>query len=241
MQSQKRGGIIVAWALLGLLALSGCNQKGQDGTGAKPAAINGAEAAAAVAPSGVAALTPGTGASKPAVPSDPLHPLVSIETSLGNIIVELDPANAELTVSNFLSNYVDSGFYGQTIFHQVFKGYVILGGSFGPDGKEKSAKYSVRNEANNGKKNVRGTIAMARQPDVRDSARAQFFINVADNPQLDHKDPSSPATFGYCVFGRVTQGMDVVDKIASVPVRDTGTFESTPVEPVIIKSIRRMP
>ena len=122
------------------------------------------------------------------------------------MVVELDGANAELTVNHFLTNYVNAGYYTHTIFHQVFKGYVIVGGSFTPEGKEKPAKFSVRNEAHNGLKNVRGTIALARQPNVRDSARAQFFINVADNPALDHKDQDNAAAYGYCVFGHVVQG-----------------------------------
>jgi cyclophilin family peptidyl-prolyl cis-trans isomerase len=174
-------------------------------------------------------------------PADPLHPRVKIETSLGDMIVELDRANAELTVNHFLTNYVDGGYYTHTIFHQVFKGYVIVGGSFTPDGKEKPAKFSVRNEAYNGLKNIRGAIALARQPDARDSARAQFFINVADNPSLDHKEQDNAAAYGYCVFGRVVQGLEVLDRIASSPVKDLPNFESMPIEPVLIKAIRRVP
>ena len=117
---------------------------------------------------------------------------------------------------------------------------VIVGGSFTPEGKEKPAKFSVRNEAHNGLKNIRGTIAMARQPDVRDSARAQFFINVADNPALDHKDQDN-AAYGYCVFGHVVQGLDVVDRIANSPVKDAPNFESTPIQQVLIKAIHRVP
>ena len=227
-------------------ALAGCGTQGESKTPAKPAAINGDSPAVAApgtaTPAGPALNgAPAGSAMVVGPPADPLHPKVKIETSLGDLIVELDGANAELTVNHFLTNYVDAGYYTQTIFHQVFKGYVVVGGSFTPEGKEKAAKFSVRNEAHNGLKNVRGTIALARQPDVRDSARAQFFINAADNPTLDHKDDNSAVTYGYCVFGHVVRGLDVLDRIASVPVKDTSNFQSTPIEPVLIKSIRRVP
>jgi cyclophilin family peptidyl-prolyl cis-trans isomerase len=238
---------IVLSLTVSLAAVVGCGNQGEGKPAAKPAAINGGSGSAAASSASAPALPlagaqPGAPArAAPAgPPADPLHPVVKIETSLGDMLVELDGANAELTVSHFLTNYVDAGYYTHTIFHQVFKGYVIVGGSFTPEGKEKPAKFSVRNEAHNGLKNVRGTIAMARQPDVRDSARAQFFINVADNPSLDHKDQDS-AGYGYCVFGHVVQGMDVVDRIANSPVKDAPNFESTPIEPVLIKAIHRVP
>jgi peptidyl-prolyl cis-trans isomerase B (cyclophilin B) len=233
-------------------AVVGCGTQGEPKTSAKPAAINGGspaatasgtDAASAAAAPALSGPRPGTplSAAPSGPPADPLHPRVRIETSLGDVLVELDGANAELTVSHFLTNYVDAGYYAHTIFHQVFKGYVIVGGSFTPEGKEKPAKFSVRSEAHNGLKNVRGTIAMARQADARDSARAQFFINVADNPALDHKDDSSAAGYGYCVFGHVVQGLDVVDRIANSPVKDAPNFESTPIESVLIKAIHRAP
>jgi cyclophilin family peptidyl-prolyl cis-trans isomerase len=229
-------------------AVVGCGTQGEPKTPVKSAAING-DSPAVAAPGTAALATPAlnsarlgspASAAQAGPPADPLHPVVKIETSLGDMIVELDGANAELTVNHFLTNYVDAGYYTHTIFHQVFKGYVIVGGSFTPEGKEKPAKFSVRNEAHNGLKNVRGTIALARQPDVRDSARAQFFINVADNPSLDHKDQDN-AAYGYCVFGHVVQGLDVVDRIANSPVKDAPNFESTPIQPVLIKAIRRVP
>ena len=231
--------------------LVGCGTQAGPSTPPKPAAINGGETPAVALPStavpATAALASApsrlpASAAPAGPPADPLHPKVKIETSLGDMIVELDGAKAELTVNHFLTNYVDGGYYTHTIFHQVFKGYVIVGGSFTPDGKEKPAKFSVRNEAHNGLKNVRGTIALARQPDALDSARAQFFINVADNPALDHKDDNSAAAaYGYCVFGHVVQGLEVVDRIANSPVKDASNFESTPIEPVLIKSIHRVP
>jgi len=166
-----------------------------------------------------------------------LHPVVVIETSLGDITVELDAEKAPLTVENFLS-YVDSGHYQQTVFHQVFQDQGIVGGGFTAEMVEKETLNPVYSEADNGLKNTRGTIAMARQPDVIHSATCQFFLNVADNPELDHKGRTVEG-FGYCVFGKVTEGMDVVSKIAATEVHDTERFDRVPVETVIIKKIRR--
>jgi peptidyl-prolyl cis-trans isomerase B (cyclophilin B) len=170
---------------------------------------------------------------------DPLHPVVVIETSKGNITVELDAEKADFTVDSFLS-YVEKGHYENTIFHQVLENYVILGGGYTVDYAEKPTDTTIYNQADNGLKNVRGTIAMARNPQVIDSATCQFFINVVDNPQLDHQSPDSAETYGYCVFGRVLDGMEVVDSISRVEVQDTEQFERTPVERVVIRSIRRV-
>jgi cyclophilin family peptidyl-prolyl cis-trans isomerase len=172
-------------------------------------------------------------AQKPAVLT---HPQVALETNLGTIVLSLDNEKAPQTVENFLA-YVNKGFYDQTIVHQVFQGQGIVAGGYTADYKEKPARTPVYNEAENGLKNLRGTIAMARLADAADSATSQFFINVADNPELDHRD-RTPAGYGYCVFGKVVQGMEVVDKIANSPVQDKDRFERTPVEPVIIKSAR---
>ena len=164
-------------------------------------------------------------------------PKVVIETSMGDITVELEPDKTPLTVSNFLE-YVDSGFYDQTIFHQVMPAYAILGGSFTADLKEKETRAAVRNEADAGLANQRGTIAMARLPETIDSATSQFFINLVDNPDFDHKGRGA-AEYGYCAFGRVVDGMDVAEKISKVPVEDSGEFLKKPVEPVLIKRMHR--
>ncbi len=172
-----------------------------------------------------------------------LHPKVLLETSLGNITLELDGERAPRTVDNFLS-YVDRGHYDQTIFHQVVKNYVILGGSYDvrtSTGKlvEKRSRAPVINEAHRALKNTRGTVAMARRLDGSDTATCQFFINVSDNAMLDHKD-NSLAGYGYCAFGRVAAGIEVVDKIANVEVHNVDQFEQIPVQSVVIKSIRRI-
>ena len=156
---------------------------------------------------------------------------VVLETSLGSIKLELDGDKAPLTVNNFLS-YVDEGFYNGTVFHRVIPNFMIQGGGFEPGLKQKKSKSPIKNEAPNGLSNARGTIAMARTSDLH-SATAQFFINVQDNTGLD--DRRSP----YCVFGKVVEGMDVVDKIKAVKTGRHGMHENVPTQDVTIVSARR--
>lgn len=165
-----------------------------------------------------------------------LHPTVKVRTSAGEFTVELDGEHAPLTVDNFLG-YVNAGQYNGTIFHQVYDGFIVLGGGYDAKFNERSTQPPVRNEAHNGLKNSRGTIAMARQLDSIDSATCQFFINLDDNSSLDHTG-TEPNQYGYCVFGKVTSGMDVVEQIGKVQVHSTPQFENVPVKPVIIESIR---
>jgi cyclophilin family peptidyl-prolyl cis-trans isomerase len=162
-----------------------------------------------------------------------------IETSQGDITVQLDAEKADITVDNFLS-HVEKGHYDQTIFHQVLENYVILGGGYSVEFSEKPCETTIYNQADNGLNNLRGTIAMARNPQIIDSATCQFFINVADNPQLDYQSDDSADTYGYCVFGKVVGGIEVVDAISQVQVQDADQFERTPVERVVIRSIRRI-
>lgn len=165
-------------------------------------------------------------------------PEVDIHTTKGDIIVELFPDKAPKTVANFLQ-YVDSGFYNNTLFHRVIDGFMIQGGGFTPQFKRKATRPPIINEADNGLKNLRGTIAMARTADPQ-SATAQFFINVVDNPFLDFKN-KTPRGWGYAVFGKVVKGMDVVDAIKSVPTGPGGPFQrDVPTTPVIILSITRL-
>ena len=158
----------------------------------------------------------------------------TIETSLGTIELELDAAKAPLTVTNFME-YAKSGHYNETIFHRVIDGFMIQGGGFTADMVQKATRDPVRNEAANGLKNARGTIAMARTM-VVDSATSQFFINLRDNAFLDHAG-DDPQRFGYAVFGHVTKGMDVVDKIAKVETGNRGFHQNVPLKPVVIKKI----
>ncbi len=163
-------------------------------------------------------------------------PVVLIETSLGTITVELNPEKAPKTVANFLS-YVKEDFYRGLTFHRVIPGFMIQGGGFAPDmTKKPTPRPPIPNEAGNGLKNLRGAISMARTA-VVDSATSQFFICVADKPALDHRG-ESPDAFGYAVFGKVTSGMEVVDKIAETPTGTKGQYQNVPVMPVLIKTIR---
>jgi peptidyl-prolyl cis-trans isomerase A (cyclophilin A) len=160
------------------------------------------------------------------------NPVVLVKTSMGDVKIELDPQKAPITVKNFLE-YVKSGFYNGTIFHRVIPGFMVQGGGFTVDMQEKKTRAPIKNEATNGLKNDRGTIAMARMPNP-DSATAQFFINVVNNDALNRPLPDG---FGYAVFGRVTSGMEVVDKIAKVKTVTRMGFQDVPEAPVVIKSL----
>ncbi len=162
------------------------------------------------------------------------NPKVLIETSKGNITVELDAEKAPKTVENFLG-YVTDGFYKDTIFHRVIAGFMVQGGGMNADLSEKTVKASIKNEANNGLKNTRGTIAMARTPDP-DSASSQFFINVVDNDFLNFRS-ETPQGWGYAVFGKVTEGMDVVDAIAAVKTGEKNGVPDVPVDAVVMKNV----
>lgn len=164
--------------------------------------------------------------------SDNAAKQVVLETSEGNIVLELDMARAPLTVDNFLK-HVNSGHYNGTIFHRVIKDFMIQGGGFTPELQRKEGTVTVMNEADNGLSNLRGTIAMARTNDPH-SASAQFFINVVDNPFLDHKSKTIRG-WGYAVFGHVVKGMNVVDKIRNIRTGPNGPFSSdVPLKQVII-------
>ncbi len=164
------------------------------------------------------------------------NPKVVMKTSKGDITLELYPDKAPLTVKNFLA-YVDKKFYDGTIFHRVIKDFMIQGGGLTADFQEKAAMAPIKNEAANGLKNKRGTIAMARTG-VIDSATCQFFINSVDNDFLDHRD-NTPDGFGYCVFGKVVEGLNVVDAIAAVPTTRSHGAADVPRETITIISVRR--
>jgi len=158
----------------------------------------------------------------------------NIETNKGTITLELDAEKAPVTVANFVE-YARAGFYEGTVFHRVIDGFMIQGGGFTKDMNQKTAREPIRNEAMNGLKNVRGSIAMARTS-VVDSATSQFFINLVDNDFLDFSDPS-PRGFGYAVFGKVVDGMSVVDAIAKVKTGTRGYYENVPEEAVVIRKV----
>jgi cyclophilin family peptidyl-prolyl cis-trans isomerase len=163
------------------------------------------------------------------------NPSVVIDTSMGAITVELFQDKAPKSVENFLA-YVKSGFYANTIFHRVMRGFMIQGGGLTPNMERKPTRAPIPNEAKNGLKNLRGTMAMARTA-VIDSATSQFFINTVDNASLDHSG-DDPQGFGYAVFGKVTAGMDVVDKIEASATGNKGPYQNVPLEPVVIRSVK---
>lgn len=157
--------------------------------------------------------------------------MVKLSTNFGDITIELDAAKAPITAANFLL-YVESGFYDNVIFHRVINGFMIQGGGFDTNMKQKPTEAPIKNEANNGLSNDKYTIAMARTS-IPDSASSQFFINVSDNDFLNHTAPT-PSGWGYCVFGKVVEGMDVVDAIKAVPTTSRAGHQDVPVEPVVI-------
>lgn len=159
---------------------------------------------------------------------------VLIQTNMGHIVIQLDTAKAPVTVDNFVE-YVNAGFYNGTLFHRVIPGFMIQGGGFDADFVQKGTKAAIKNEASNGLKNKRGSIAMARTNDPN-SATGQFFINLKDNTFLDYTAPT-PSGYGYAVFGEVVEGMDVVDKIATVKTGSKMGHQDVPVEPVLIQTM----
>ncbi len=165
------------------------------------------------------------------------NPRVKLETNKGAIVIELYPDKAPESVKNFLQ-YVDDGFYDGTVFHRVIPGFMIQGGGFTAEIKQKPTGAPIKNEAGNGLKNERGTLAMARTQ-VVDSATSQFFINSVNNDFLNHRD-ETPRGFGYAVFGKVVDGMKVVDAISSVKTGVVKGFRDVPLEPVVIEKATRL-
>jgi cyclophilin family peptidyl-prolyl cis-trans isomerase len=161
-------------------------------------------------------------------------PQVEFQTSFGNFVIELYPDKAPKTVDNFME-YVNSGFYEHTLFHRVMERFVVQGGGFSPDMKQKKTLPPIPNEANNGLKNERGTVAMARRFEP-DTAAAEFFINLADNKHLNYYRPQA-AYMGYCVFGRVIRGMDVVEKISHAPTLSADMLHELPRQNIVIEKV----
>ncbi|HSC72060.1 MAG TPA: peptidylprolyl isomerase [Candidatus Methylomirabilis sp.] len=181
-------------------------------------------------------LTFGTFATAADTPAPAKNPVVLMETTLGNVKLELFQKEAPISVKNFL-DYVNSGFYSGTIFHRVIPNFMAQGGGYTEALKKKPGNAPIKNEATNGLKNDRGTLAMARTS-VIDSATSEFFINVINNEFLNHQN-ESPRGYGYAVFGKVIEGMDVIDKIVSTPQKSLNMlFQNLPETPVVIKSVK---
>lgn len=216
--------------LLGTSALLlGCSKE----NGSDPAANAGAPATnsgvVAVLPSGVPL------PARPAATAELPDPIVVMKTSLGDIMLRLNQKKAPRTVSNFV-DYAITRHYDGTIFHQIESGYVVLGGMYSEKLVPKQTRYPIPSEAANGLKNKKGTIAMARNPADPNSATSQFFINVVDNPKLD-RTGERPEEAGYCVFGEVIQGLDVLNKIAELRTASVKGFEKLPVQTVVVQSV----
>jgi cyclophilin family peptidyl-prolyl cis-trans isomerase len=186
---------------------------------------------------GIACLQPSSAAEKaadPKAPAKPAAPQLQVFTSMGNFTIELNPERAPLTVTNILA-YVDSEHYTNTLFHRVVANFVIQGGGFNADYTPKGAPLKVNNESGNGLSNVRGTVGLARSDDPH-GGNAQFYVNLNDNAALD----PNATRWGYAVFGRVIDGMEVVDRIGNVPTGTHGLLKETPVKPVVILKIERV-
>jgi peptidyl-prolyl cis-trans isomerase B (cyclophilin B) len=242
----RRHYYLLAVALMVFLAA--CGSQPEPETAAEPQTpveetIETAEPAAAEEEPVVVAEAPTPPPVAPTTPPAPVvktaptgPPVVVVETSMGAIRIELFADKAPKSVANFLA-YVDDKYYDGTIFHRVMSGFMIQGGGFTPDMSEKNGRAPIENESRDGESNARGTIAMARTGDPH-SATAQFYINHADNRMLDF-GARSPGSWGYAVFGRIIEGMDVVDAIAAVPTGNNGRYENVPVGTVTINSVRR--
>jgi cyclophilin family peptidyl-prolyl cis-trans isomerase len=204
-----------------LMTCGGCGKSGSEG-GQTAASIPGKESQS----------------SQVKAPAPQTPPEVVLDTTMGSITIRLNSEKSPKTVENFLA-YVKSRFYDGTIFHQVYKNQGIIGGAYTEEMAAKPVGVPIRNEAHNGLKNVRYTVAMLREPDNSDSATSSFFINAADNPSFDYT-ARTPEGYGYCVFGEVVQGKEVVDRIAALEVHDLENIPCTPVTPVAIKSAKKI-
>jgi cyclophilin family peptidyl-prolyl cis-trans isomerase len=230
---------IAMMALVAACALTGCGSAGQV-DGATPAV----EAALSPAAAATAAIASQPAKAKPVRPR-PVDPIVVLHTSAGDIQIQLFREKAPQTVDNFLHNYALREFYVGTIFHHVEAGSMIIGGGYTSDLAAKETRSPIFNESQNGLKNTRGAVAMIRDPANTHSASSQFFINLADNPALDfHGDPAADEIpdedWGYCVFGQVIAGLDVVDRIAGAEVAADGDFTKLPVQPILINSVEQI-
>ncbi len=232
-----RGSLIIGCGLVGLLLAAGCGTKSGGDPEATTASISGGQNDAAQKASDPAAVAP-TQERRAA----PTYPVVAVETTAGTFKIRLLNDRAWNTVDNFL-HYVKSGHYDNTIFHMVLKEQVIVGGAFTPKREEKPTRVPIYNEAHKcGLSNKRATVGMVRAAGNAHSATCQFYLNLVDNPDLDFK-AKSDEEWGYCVFGDVIEGMEIVDRIASTPVKEEhfgGTDFRVPVEDVVIRSIRQI-
>jgi peptidyl-prolyl cis-trans isomerase A (cyclophilin A) len=219
------------WVALALAAcmLTACGKK----PGGSSAKTDGTSSAAQASSS--AAIKP-TSAPAP----KPADPLVVLHTTAGDITIQLFQEKSPRTVENFLRSYAERGYYDQTIFHHVEPGVMVIAGGYTTDLQRKATRAPIYNESRNGLSNRRGTVAMIRDADGPHSATSEFFVNLADNPDLDFRSSADEDLHGYCVFGEVVGGMDVVDRIAHLPTKSEGDFQRVPSPAVTITSVARL-
>jgi cyclophilin family peptidyl-prolyl cis-trans isomerase len=229
--------LALCFAALLALGNGGCNKQ-EPGV---PANIEGNAASDEASPQVTAAASigesPFAAARGTVDPSADRDPIVVFKTSHGDITVQLHAQKAPITVDNFLHSYAERDFYTDTIFHYVAPGSMIVGGGYDSQNQLKEPRAEIQSEADNGLSNKKGTIAMARAADFAHSATSQFFFNLADNTQFDHQSRESSQSYGYCVFGTVTQGMDVLEKIAATPTQESEISPALPTTPVVIHAV----
>jgi cyclophilin family peptidyl-prolyl cis-trans isomerase len=211
-----------------MFAFAGCGKSKTNATGA-------AASPAAQSPSAAAPGAKGEAASPTAV-----DPVVVLHTTEGDITVQLFAEKAPRTVDNFLRGYAERGYYNQTIFHHVERGKMLIGGGYTADLERKAPRAPIYNESSNGLSNRRGTLAMIRESDGPHSATSEFFVNLTDNADFDFKAAEPDDVPGYCVFGEVTSGMDIVDRIARLPTTAQGPFPQVPSPRVAITGVQRV-
>lgn len=220
-------------ACAGLCCLQGCTKSEPKRAAADSSSGGTSETAS------VAVITP-TSAPRtaPSLPK-PVDPMVVLHTTAGDITLQLFAEKSPRTVENFLQGYVQRGYYDQTIFHHIEPGQMLIGGGFTADFERKPARTPIYNESRNGLSNRRGAVAMIREPDAPHSATSEFFINLSNNPDLDYRSGDDDVP-GYCVFGEVITGMDVIDRIAQLPTTTRGEFQRVPSPLVSITSVERL-
>ena len=208
----------------------------------KTPAAGANESASADVTSDATSASASTAAQKSRPVPKAVDPVVVIHTTLGNIKLQLAAEKAPETVENFLQNYVNRGYYDNTIVHHVEPGSMVICGGYTADLQPKPSRREIRNESANGLSNRRGTVAMARNPELEHSATSQFFINVRDNTAFDYVAAAGEGDpqFGYCVFGTVIEGMDIVDRLAALPVAPQGEFEKVPTETALIQKVEQL-
>jgi cyclophilin family peptidyl-prolyl cis-trans isomerase len=228
--------ILLGLALLTLAVacwLTGCGSKSETPDAA-------AEASSSEPASEDVSITPSRTAKAKPTPQKPVDPIVVLHTTAGDIKLRLFVEKAPQTVDNFLNNYAHRGFYDETIFHHVEPRMMLIGGGFTADLQPKETRAAIYNESRNGLANKKGTVAMIHDPEAAHSATSQFFINLVDNPDFDFQAGQEEDTFGYCVFGEVIEGLEIVDQIAATPTAPQGDFPAVPTRTVMIQTVEQL-